>query len=121
MRIVHSELNGAYDSLALERAKAVSIQGYAAVDKINPTGRVLVHLLIYKTADGILALSFAQIDEPAGDQQDYYGCANLAVRKNDGRWVAIKSVDSLEGKGLVLRTQTNSKRAIWFFATFGVK
>jgi len=28
LRVAHSELNGAYDSLALERAKAVTIVGY---------------------------------------------------------------------------------------------
>src|SRR3954469_6344467 len=35
LNVVHSELNGAYDSLALERAKAVAISGYYALDKIN--------------------------------------------------------------------------------------
>ena len=43
MKIVHSELNGAYDSLALERAKAVTISGYYVLDRMNSTSSVLVH------------------------------------------------------------------------------
>jgi hypothetical protein len=121
MRVVHSELDGAYDALALERAKAVTISGYYALDKINQTGSVLVHLLVYEIADGTMALSFAHLDEPGGDQQEYYGCAVLAVQKRDGKWTEIKSVESLQGKGLAVRSNKNSKyamREIWFFAGF---
>jgi hypothetical protein len=122
LKVVHSELGGAYDSLALERASAMRISGYYAMDKINQTGPVLVYLLLYKTADGIAALSFAQLDEPGGDQQQYYGCATLAVKKSNGKWTEIKSVDSLQGKGMVLRTVRNSNfvmREVWFLAGFG--
>lgn len=121
LRVVHSELGGAYDSLALERASAMTISGYYSTDKIIQTGNVLVTLLIYKIADGTAALSFAQVDEPGGDQQQYYGCAVLSVLKSDGKWTEIKSVDSLQGKGMVLRNVRNSKfamREVWFFAGF---
>jgi len=121
LRVIHSELDGAYDALALERANAITISGYYSTDKIIQTGNVLVTLLLYKTADGIAALSFAQVDEPSGDQQQYYGCAVLAVRKSDGKWTEIKSVDTLQGKGIVLRNNKNSKvamREVWFFAGF---
>jgi len=118
MSIIHSELDGTYDSLALERAKAVNIAGYYALDKLNQTGSVLVHLLIYKIADGTIALSFAQLDEPGGDQQENYGSAVLTVRKGDGNWTEIKSVDSLQGKGLALRKSRFAMRDVWFFAGF---
>jgi hypothetical protein len=121
MRVVHSELDGAYDALALERAKAVTISGYYALDKINQTGTVLVHLLVYEIADGTMALSFAHLNEPGGDQQEYYGCAVLAVQKRGGKWTEIKSVGSLQGKGLAVRSNKNSKyamREIYFFAGF---
>jgi hypothetical protein len=124
LRVIHSELGGAYDALALERAKAMTISGYYSTDKIIQTGNVLVTLLIYKIADGTAALSFAQVDEPGGDQAQYYGCAVLSVLKNDGKWTEIKSVDSLHGKGMVLRNVRNSKfamREVWFFAGFGAK
>jgi hypothetical protein len=118
MRIIHSELGGTYDSLALDRAKAMTIAGYRAVGKMNPTGNVLVHLLIYKIADGTMALSFVQLDEPGGDQQEYYGSAVLTVRNSDGAWTEIKSVDTLQGKGVTLRESRFAMRDIWFFAGF---
>jgi hypothetical protein len=124
LRVIHSELGGGYDALALERANAVTLSGYYSTDKVNQTANVLVTLLIYKTADGIAALSFAQVDEPSGDQQQYYGSAVLAVRKGDGKWTEIKSVDTLQGKGIVLRNNRNSKfamREVYFFSGFGSK
>jgi hypothetical protein len=124
LKVVHSELNGAYDSLALERAKGVRISGYYALDRLNKSGNVLVHLLIYKIADGTMALSFAHLDEPGGDQQQYSGCANLAVSKGDGRWTEIESVPSLQGKGIAVRSVRNSNfvlREIYFFAGFEPK
>ena len=118
MSIIHSELGGAYDSLALERAKAVTIAGHYALGKMNRTGNVLVHLLIYKIADGTIALSFAQLDEPGGDQHEYYGSAVLAFRTSDGPWSEIKSVAALQGKGITLRESRFAMRDIWFFAGF---
>lgn len=118
MSVIHSELGGAYDSLALERAKALTIAGYYGLGKMSRTGNVLVHLLIYKIADGTMALSFAQLDEPGGDQQEHFGSAILTVRKRDGEWTEVKSVDTLQGKGLVLRKSRFDMRDIWFFAGF---
>jgi len=121
MSVVHSELDGAYDSLALERAKAVTIAGYNGLGKMNRTGNVLVHLLIYKIADGTIALSFAQLDEPGGDQQEIYGSAVLAAKRGDNPWTEIKSVETLQGKGLTLRESRFAMRDIWFFAGFRSK
>ena len=118
MSIIRSDLGGAYDSLALERAKEVTIAGYYGLGKMNRTGNVLVHLLIYEIADGTMALSFTQLDEPGGDQQEYFGSAVLKVRKPDGEWTEIKSVDTLQGKGLGLRKSRFDMRDIWFFAGF---
>jgi hypothetical protein len=124
LRVVHSERNGEYDLLALERARAVTIAGYYGLDKLNKGGSVVVHLLIYKIADGTMALSFANLDEPGGDQQQYYGSAVLAVLKSDGRWTEIKSVPTLHGKGIAVQTTRSSKfatREIYFFAGFGTR
>ena len=118
MSIVHSELGGAYDSLALERAKAMTIVGYYGLGKMSRVGNFLVHLLIYEIADGTMALSFAQLDEPGGDQQEYFGSAVLKVQKPDGEWTEIKSVDTLQGKGLALRKSRFDMRDIYFFAGF---
>lgn len=102
-RVVRSELNGAYDALALERASQVTIARYYNLDRPYLTGSVLVHLLIYKTADGTLALSFAHMDEPGGDQMEYWGCTKLGVLKKDGKWDYIKGPPGLEDKGLMVR------------------
>ncbi len=102
-RIVRSELNGAYDSLALKLANEVLIAGNFTSDRPNLGSSVLLHLLIYQVADGTMALSFAHLDEPGGDQADYYGCARLAVLKADGKWTEIKGPEGLEGKGWAIR------------------
>jgi hypothetical protein len=102
-RIVRSDLGGAFDSLALKRAGEVTIAGYYSIDKPNVGGSVLLHLLIYKIADGTMALSFAHLDEPGGDQAEYFGCSRLAVLKADGKWTEIKGPPGLEGKGWAVR------------------
>jgi hypothetical protein len=102
-RVVRSELDGAYDALALQRASEVVIAGNYTIDRPNLGSSVLLHLLVYDVADGTMALSFAHLDEPGGDQADYYGCARLAVLKSDGKWDEIKGPESLEGKGWAIR------------------
>ena len=102
-RVIRSDLGGAFDALALQRAKEVLISANYTTDRPNLGSSILLHLLIYKIADGTMALSFAHLDEPGGDQADYYGCARLAVLKADGNWTEIKGPESLEGKGWVIR------------------
>ena len=102
-RVIHSELNGAYDSLALKLAKEAQIAGYFSVDSPNFGGAVLLHLLIYQIADGTMALSFPTFDEPGGDQMEYWGCARLAVLKSDGKWTEIEGPEGLHGKGWAVR------------------
>lgn len=113
-RIVHSELNGEFDALALQLASKVQIAGYYSADKPRTPGSVLMHLLIYQIADGTMALSFPHLDEPGGDQQRYYGCARLSVLKADGRWTEIKGPPGLADKGWAVRTPglENNIRAI---------
>ncbi len=101
-RVVHSELNGAYDALALKLADELVIAGYYSIDK-RTAPPVLLNLLIYHIADGTMALSFPTFDEAGGNQMDYWGCARLAVLKSDGRWTEIKGPESLEGKGWAVR------------------
>jgi hypothetical protein len=108
MRVVKSDLNGNFDSLALKLAGEVRLSGGFSADRPNTTPSVLLHLLIYQIADGTMALSFAHFDEPGGDQMAYYGCARLAVLKSNGKWVDIKGPESLEGKGLAVKQGPNN-------------
>ena len=111
-RVVRSELGGAYDALALQRANEVVIAGNYSIDRPNLGSSVLLHLLVYDIVDGPVALSFAHLDEPGGDQADYYGCARLAVQKSDGKWDEIKGPESLEGKGWAIRRGLRNNLAL---------
>jgi hypothetical protein len=102
-RVVQSDLNGAWDSLALKRARAVVIAGNYTIDNPNFGHSVLLHLLIYKIADGTMALSFAHLDEPGGNQSQYFGCSRLEVLKADGTWTNIPGPPGLEGQGWAIR------------------
>ena len=43
------------------------------------------------------------LDGPGDNQLDYFGCAKLAVLKNDGRWTEIKGPSTLHNKGIMVR------------------
>ena len=88
-KIVHSEAGGSYDRLALELANNLQIVDYTRADRSGAPRSVLVHLLIYKIADGTMAMSFAHLDETGGNQLRYSGAAWMAVQKS-GEWVAIE-------------------------------
>jgi hypothetical protein len=101
-RIVRSELGGIYDQLALKFANDLEIAGTLGMQS-HLGGAVLVHLLVYHTADGTMFLSFPTFDIPGGDQMYYWGCARLAIIKHDGRWVEIEGLDGLYGRGWAVR------------------
>ena len=108
-RVVHSELGGRFDSLALQLAKEIQIAGYYSIERPYFGGSVALHLLIYQIADGTMVLSFPQFTDPGGDQMEYYGCARLAVIKRDGEWVEIEGPESLQGKGWGVRAGFKNK------------
>jgi hypothetical protein len=109
VRLMHSELGGRFDSLALQLAKEIQIAGYYSLERPYFGGSVVLHLLIYQIADGTMVLSFPQFTEPGGDQMEYYGCARLAVIKKDGRWIEIEGPESLQGKGWGVRAGFKNK------------
>lgn len=108
-RVIRSELNGVYDQLALKLANEAQVAGYYSIERPNLGSSVLLHLLIYQIADGTMALSFAHLDEPGGDQMEYWGCARLAVLKSDGKWIEIKGPEGLQGKGWAVRQGMKNK------------
>ena len=102
-RIWRSDLDGKYDQLALQFAKDFEIAGsVGGLSRFG--GDIVLHLLVYHTADGTMLLSFPTFDVPGGDQHYYWGCARLAVIKKDtGRWVEIEGPDGLHGRGWAVR------------------
>lgn len=101
-RVIRSELKGLYDPLALQLAKEAVIAGNYTIERPNAPSSVLLHLLVYQIADGTMVLSFSHLDEPGGDQVEYYGCARLLVLKAD-KWTEIKGPETLQGKGWAMR------------------
>ena len=101
-RVIRSELKGLYDPLALQLAKEALIAGNYAIDRPSVPSSVLLHLLVYRIADGTMVLSFAHMDHPGGDQMQYYGCARLLTLKAD-KWTEISGPASLQGKGWAVR------------------
>lgn len=107
-RIVRSDLNGTYDQLALQFAKDFEIAGsVGGISRFG--GSIVLHLLVYHSADGTMLLSFPTFDVPGGEQNYYWGCARLAVIKHDGRWVEIEGPDGLHGRGWAVRPAQSSE------------
>jgi hypothetical protein len=88
-RVVRSDANRDSDQLALELANNLQIVDLTRTDTLNTARSVSVHLLIYKIADGRMAMSFAHFDGAGGNQLRYSGAAWMAVLKGD-KWVAIE-------------------------------
>jgi hypothetical protein len=99
--IIHSELGGAYDQLALELARNLVVIGYPHVELGDPSPTILLHVLIYQIKDGRLAVSFAHFDNAGGSQMRYYGCAWMAVEKPNHLWETIdpKNLQANEPRG----------------------
>jgi hypothetical protein len=109
-RVVRSDLGGIYDELALNFAKEFEITGsVGGIASQLGGGSIILHLLVYHTADGTMLLSFPTFDVPGGEQMYYWGCARLAViKKDDGRWVEIEGPDGLHGRGWAVRPANSS-------------
>jgi len=105
-RIIRSELGGLYDPLALELAKEATIAGNYAIERPSLTSSVLLHLLVYKIADGTMVLSFTHFDHPGGDQMQYWGSSRLLTLKAN-KWTEIMGPASL-GKGFTVRQGTKN-------------
>ena len=89
-KVIHSELGGAYDALALELANNLQVLDYTDTQPGIRSREVLVYLLIYQIADGKMAISFAHFAEIGGSQMRYSGAAWMAVQKANNKWVTIE-------------------------------
>jgi hypothetical protein len=105
-RVIHSELGGLYDPLALQLAKEATIAGNYTIDRPNVTSSALLHVLVYKIADGTMVLSFTHLDHPGGNQMEYWGSSRLLTLKAD-KWSEIMGPASL-GKGFTVRQGTKN-------------
>jgi hypothetical protein len=86
-KIVRSDAGGAFDKLALEMAKGWSSVGYDTTESRTQRPLLMVHLLIYKIADGLMAVNFSH-----NDQAFYHGLQHSDVWVGvfkDGKWTRI--------------------------------
>jgi hypothetical protein len=90
-RIAHSELEGAYDQVALDLANNLLVIGFERSEMTGVAPPVLLHVLIYNIADGALAISFAHLETAGGTQMRNYGSAWMAVEKRNHLWETIDS------------------------------
>jgi hypothetical protein len=88
-RGIHSEAGGIYDKYALKLAKETQIAGYFSSGHNDPTGAVILNVLIYQIDGDTMALSYPYIADAGGNQLEYYGAAKLATLKSDGRWADL--------------------------------
>ena len=86
-KLVRSDAGGAFDALALDMAKGWNAVGYNTIESRLSKPTLNVHLLIYKIADGLMAVNFSHNDEAfhAGRQ---YSDIWVGVFKG-GQWTRI--------------------------------
>ncbi|MDQ6624101.1 MAG: hypothetical protein M3Y86_11550 [Verrucomicrobiota bacterium] len=86
--IVRSDANGAFDKMALELANHYTVSGMNTIESRMALDAIMVHLLVYKIADGWMAISFASMDDSRYAGYLQHGGAWVGVSKN-GQWTTI--------------------------------
>jgi hypothetical protein len=88
-KIIRSDAGGVFDKLALAMAKGWDPVGYNTTESRTHSPSIMAHLLIYKIADGVMAVSFAHND------QAFYTGAGVQHSDvwvgvfNNGKWTTV--------------------------------
>lgn len=86
-KIVRSDAGGTFDKLAQEFAKGWSSVGFDTTESRTHRPTLSVHLLIYRIADGLMAVNFSH-----NDQAFYHGVQHSEVWVGvykDGKWARV--------------------------------
>ena len=102
-RVIRPAANTAYNSLALKFANELTLVANDPRGSAGQTDSALMHLLIYKIADGVMAVSFAYPEAPAGQQRKNFGNVRLSVKTKGGPWMEIKASGTREDNRWSLR------------------
>ena len=97
-RVIRSSRDPAYNSLALKFASGLTLAANERRNGVRQSDSALMHLLIYKIADGVMAVSFAHPEAAADQQMKNVGHIRLSVKKNEGPWTEIKGSETQEEK-----------------------
>jgi hypothetical protein len=104
-RVVRSDGDATYNKLALELANHLQVVDLTRIAQGESSRAVLLHLLVYRIADGTMAMSFAHFAEGSGNQLRYSGAAWMAVQKGD-KWIPIEPRQLTPGERRGPRTYT---------------
>lgn len=88
--IISSDADEEFNTLALELANNLEVQGFRRTQTNIYAVPVVLHVAVYNIADGRLGVSFANLDFPGGDQFRYYGSAWMGVLKRNHLWEVIQ-------------------------------
>lgn len=86
-KILRSDAGGAFDKLALQMAMNWGASGYDTTESRTQRPTLRVHLLVYKIADGLMAVNFSHNDQ-AFYHGRQYSDVWIGVYKN-GKWAKI--------------------------------
>ncbi len=84
-KVIRSEADGAFDTMALELAKSMHVSGMNYVESNLHMSQIMVHLLIYKIADGIMAVGFSHVEDSRYAGYRQYGRATIGFLQK-GKW-----------------------------------
>ena len=88
-RIIRPSVNPAYNSLAVRWANELTLVANDRRQNGRQPDFALMHLFIYKIANGFLAVSFAYSDGTAAEQNTKLGTVRLSVKKTGGPWTEL--------------------------------
>ena len=84
-KVARSDAGGAYDDIALSLANSMQVTGLNTTESRINISEIEVHMLIYKIADGIMAVGFSHVDDPQYAGYRQYGRATIGFLKG-GKW-----------------------------------
>jgi hypothetical protein len=100
-KVLRSDAGGVFDKLAQEFAKGWGSVGYDTTESRTQRPTLGVHLLVYRIADGLMAVNFAH-----NDQAFYHGRQHSEVWVGvyqDGKWTKV-------GGTKIIRNLTHPER-----------
>ena len=97
-RVIRPAANPAYNALALKFASELTLVANERGKRVPPSDSALMHLLIYKIADGLMAVSFAHPETVADQQMKNVGHIRLSVKKSGEAWTEITASETHEEK-----------------------
>ena len=96
-RVIRPAANPAYNTLALKYAGGTTLVADESKG-VRQSDSALLHLLIYKIADGVMAVSFAHPEAAADQHRTNAGHIRLLVKTNEGPWTEIVATETQDQK-----------------------